>query len=57
MKKNYNAVEYKMPKKEFDMICKTRNKEEQRKNPHTYVMEYLNKTAGIKGEITHLIIY
>jgi hypothetical protein len=51
------GVEYKMSKETYEGILKTRKSEtEKRKNPKDYVIDYLNKTAGIKGEITNLIV-
>lgn len=55
--KNTNAVEYKMSKKMFDALVKTRATEEDKKmNPYSYVMRVINETFGIKGTVTHIIV-
>lgn len=57
MSNNMQPIEYKMTKKMFNAILKTRrNNEEAKLNPHNYVMNVVNNNFGLRGHVTHLIV-
>ena len=49
--------EYKIPKKMFDELLKTRRGEEERKlKPEEYVRKVINETFGLKETVTRVIV-
>lgn len=57
MTKNTEFIEYRMSKKMFDILVKTRNNSEDRKmNPYAYVMKVINNEFGLKGQVKKLHI-
>lgn len=53
---NSKSIEYQITKKQFDGILSTRNDEEVKSNPYQYVINIINKTYGLRGTVTHLVI-
>lgn len=54
---NYTEyVEYRMPRKMFNMILKTRDNSAKKSNPYAYVMEVVNSEFGLKGKVRKIII-
>ena len=50
-------IEYRMSKKMFDLLVKTRNSAVDKKmNPYAYVMKVVNSDFGLKGEVRKLHI-
>lgn len=56
MANNPKSIDYRMSKKMFDGILSTRNEEEKKMNPYTFVMNRLNSTGDIRGTVTHVSI-
>lgn len=57
MIKNTEFIEYRMSKKMFDMLLKTRsNTEDKKMNPYAYVMKVINENFGLKGQVKKLHI-
>lgn len=55
--KNVELVEYRMSKKMFDALVRTRNNSEDKKmNPYAYVMKVVNSDFGLKGQVRKLHI-
>lgn len=50
-------IEYRMSKKMFDLLVKTRsNAADKKMNPYAYVMKVVNSNFGLKGEVRKLHI-
>lgn len=50
-------IEYRMSKKMFDLLVKTRSSVADKKmNPYAYVMKVVNNDFGLKGEVRKLHI-
>lgn len=54
MEKRY--VEYRMPRKMFNALVKTRNGEDKKMNPYTYVIKMVNEDFGILGEVNRIVL-
>lgn len=52
-----NELDYKMTKKMFDSILSMRTQEEEKQNPYSYVINLINETYGLKGNVTHVSIF
>lgn len=54
--KTVEQIEYRMPKKMFDLMVKTRSGADKKMNPYAYVMKVINNDFGLKGEVKKLHI-
>lgn len=49
------AIEYKISRRMFDEIVKT--KKDKKQNSHTYVMNVINENFGLLGEVVKLVMH
>lgn len=57
MTNNATPIDYKMSKKTFDAIVKTRGKDDAKMNPYIYVAKVVNETYGLRGTVTHVTVF
>lgn len=56
MSNNKTPLEYRMSKKHFDAILKTRKAEDMKENPFDYAIRLVNREYGLLGTVRKILI-
>lgn len=54
--KNDKVATYKMSRVCYDRLLKTRKDNEKKMNPNKFICMYVNRTYGLKQEVTQIIV-